>query len=205
MRYVGWTIDLRHRVMTHMAVAGRGHKRHVCAWLRKLIQDNVRPAVWLLETCDREDWASREVYWINKMRVDGHSLTNGTDGGEGLLGHKLTPEQIEKMAAAKRGKPSPNKGIKTGKPAWNRGVSPSDESRARMSKAHTGLPQSPASKEKNRLASTGKQYALGYKHTPEGRERMSIAHLGQKRTPEQRERIRQAALKREANKRAATP
>lgn len=99
-RYVGKTTQYMHeRHKAHIRDAKRGGSRPVQRWIRKQIAGGDRLAIKLLEFCGN-NWADREAYWIGVLR--GNGLLNLTNGGEGLRGHRFTPEHRSKIAAALR-------------------------------------------------------------------------------------------------------
>jgi hypothetical protein len=101
-RYVGKTIqrmDDRHKA--HIRDAKRGSKRPVGRWIRKKLANGERLVIKLLEWASTDNWAERERYWIAKFRDSGR-LLNLTDGGEGLHGHKFSPEHRQKIRSALR-------------------------------------------------------------------------------------------------------
>lgn len=100
-RYVGWTLNMRKRLNTHIAQAIRDNHPHRSAWIRSLLAESVRPGIIELDQCPEELWPDREIYWIAKSRADGHSLTNHTDGGEGRLGGRASDETKARMSQAK--------------------------------------------------------------------------------------------------------
>ena len=110
--YVGKTVRaLRVRLLQHRARAKLDQCYRDC-WIR-----GAKYAVEIdeIEEChSQEQLRAAEVFWIGYFRAMGARLTNLTDGGEGLAGYTFSPETREKMAAAKRGRPSWKKGIKTG-------------------------------------------------------------------------------------------
>lgn len=61
-------------------------------------------SVELVEVCDRSILNEREIYWIKELHTYvGDSECHGynlTTGGDGVLGYKYTPEQIENNRAA---------------------------------------------------------------------------------------------------------
>lgn len=52
-----------------------------------------------------------EIRWIKALKNAGYNIVNLTDGGEGVVGLKMSSEARKKMRDAKIGKPSPKKGI----------------------------------------------------------------------------------------------
>jgi len=55
---------------------------HKCNWIRQLLTDGVNPEIEILEEVTQDTWQARERYWIQLYK---DSLTNATDGGEGLI------------------------------------------------------------------------------------------------------------------------
>ena len=97
-RYVGWTCcALQERLYNHICEARRKPHTYRARWVNKLLREDVRPTIQLIEETD--DYAEAEMRWIAQLRQQGYRLTNGTDGGKGVLGArwKLTPEQRQKI------------------------------------------------------------------------------------------------------------
>lgn len=77
----------------------------VYCWIRKLKELGLKPAVLVLEDFGEcKDWETAnallneaEMRWIAAKRKEGAHLLNCTDGGGGLLGHKLSDETRTKM------------------------------------------------------------------------------------------------------------
>src|SRR6478752_4692081 len=93
VRYVGRTIDtLASRLSKHVFERNRGKNRR-CYWINKLYKEGLKPIIEVLDTTDNEiDYFWLETYWIHQFRQWGFNLINATDGGEGSLGYKHTPE-----------------------------------------------------------------------------------------------------------------
>ena len=105
-RYVGKTIRYMHeRHKQHIANAcgKRQSQLPVARWIRKQVAGNKPLIIMLLENVAvGKEWQQRERYWIQKLRADGADLLNLTDGGEGLPGHKFTPEHKAKISSARK-------------------------------------------------------------------------------------------------------
>jgi len=123
LRYVGQTwVSLSRRLTGHMYVAKHSehHRRHVVAWIRSLLKDGLRPKIIELgRASNPEDLDLLEVKCISEARSQGCRLTNHADGGKGNHGRKLlpshraklhNPEVWARMAATRKGQPSPMKG-----------------------------------------------------------------------------------------------
>lgn len=80
IRYVGKTrMTTRKRLQGHIDESRLGKsKTYKVFWIRKLLKENIRPLIKVLELCDEKDWQEREKYWIAKL----NNLTNSTEGGD---------------------------------------------------------------------------------------------------------------------------
>lgn len=105
-RYVGKTAGYmcdRHKA--HIRRAKAGSRLPVHSWIRGIIEAKKPLVIASLELARGANWAERERHWIAVLRQRGVQLFNVTEGGEGLLGHKFSPEHREKIA----------QGLRTGK------------------------------------------------------------------------------------------
>lgn len=96
VRYVGKTENVAGRFQAHCGERGSSHKHR---WIAQLRREGLKPVLNLLEECG-DDWPTRERFWIQHYRGLGRSLTNITDGGEGVSGMKHSPESCAKMSAS---------------------------------------------------------------------------------------------------------
>jgi hypothetical protein len=69
-------------------------------WIQSLRQNSLVPRIMLLQDVPNDQWATAERYWIAYYRSLGCPLTNGTDGGEGKLGHPTSVATRAKLSAA---------------------------------------------------------------------------------------------------------
>ena len=115
-------------------------------------------------TTDSEELAFlAEQELIDQHRKLGHTLVNMTDGGEGMSGHKKSPESLKKLSEKLRGKPK------------------SEAHRKALSKAKTGTRASDETRRKLSLASKGRVSSmLGKTHKPESKRKISAAIKGDK-------------------------
>lgn len=98
IRYVGWTRHpLTERLRGHLRERKSSHRVH---WLQSLRQQGLRPRIQLVQEVPEGQWVEAERYWIAFFKSSGCPLVNGTDGGEGMQGHKTSVETREKLRVA---------------------------------------------------------------------------------------------------------
>jgi hypothetical protein len=99
IRYIGKTKNvLSKRYNEHISRAKKGHHLHVYCWISKLLKDNLKPKIELVEECTENNWEEREQYWISFYP----NLTNISKGGITYFGqyHKspdFVPSVIKKV------------------------------------------------------------------------------------------------------------
>ena len=114
IRYIGKSVRPKERLKNQMNEVSNCHRSH---WLQSLKSLGLVPhQVILQELEDDADWQSVEIDWIKRGRDLGWSLTNNTDGGDGVcnlpketrermakvwIGRKHSQETIEKLKAAR--------------------------------------------------------------------------------------------------------
>jgi hypothetical protein len=161
VRYVGWTKNsLKKRLSDHISDARRGIENHKCKWIRKLLSEGFRPSITVLEEIDYYNRADKEKYWISYYGRP--NLTNGTDGGEGVAGLIVSDETREKLSLSHMGQKAWNAGISTdtshlenfqfkkGSTPFNIGVSPSDETKKKISESKSGKSYGKSSRTKGK-------------------------------------------------------
>lgn len=176
IRYVGWTSKtLRARLGAHRRDKHHCHRVH---WINNLRNNGLVPRIALVQTVPNEQWTQAECYWIAFFRGLGCPLTNGTSGGEGMLGHhhsegtrlklrQATLRQFEDPAAREAvSRVHKGKTISADHRAivalattrrwaqWRElGLKVSPETSAKIRAARTGKPVSEETKEKIRMSS----------------------------------------------------
>lgn len=135
-RYVGKTgRSLSARLSGHLGDAKKSKSTHKTHWIRKLLRERVVPAIISLEVVDPALENEREIYWIDKLKKEGHKLTNSTNGGD--RGVEYTEEVRRKISKALSGENNPNYG-KRGEGTPMFGKTHSKELKDKMSKKWTG-------------------------------------------------------------------
>ncbi len=154
IRYVGWCQILKRRYSEHLSDARLGDKGYKNNWIRKLLANELKPEMVIIEETIYSLRIEKEQYWIKYYGRE--NLTNGTDGGEGNLG--WIPSQEWRDNASKRsiGRPVP----------WLNDKPKSEEHKRKLSESHKGLQKG----EKNPF--------FGKHHTEETKEKLRQSHLG---------------------------
>lgn len=123
LRYIGQTQGaLSRRLSGHLCDARRGRGvRYVLQWMRSLLGEGTKPVIKeLARAFSQEELNRLEISSIAKARAEGVRLTNHADGGLGAPGRKMSaahhaklhhPDVVARMAATRRGQPSPRKGV----------------------------------------------------------------------------------------------
>lgn len=110
IRYVGKTImSLNRRLSNHLSLQSLKDKNHKNYWIKKLIKEDKKPIIELLERVELVNWEESEIYWISQIKSWGFNLTNSTNGGNGLI---LSPEGREKQLYNLKSKMKEFRGIK---------------------------------------------------------------------------------------------
>ncbi len=171
LRYVGKTVlTLKVRLSNHVSDSRR-HRHRSANWIRGL---SAAPVIKLL--CEVVgDGCEQEKMYIALCRAQGYKLTNVTDGGDGALGTKHTPESRAKMSAARARRKT------------------TSETRAKMSKTRKGRTVPSATRLKMSIAATGRVLSA------ESRQKIRTARLARKPSPhsaETRVKMSEAAKRR---------
>lgn len=167
-RYVGKTErDAACRLSGHLYEARKGRETHCHRWIRTLLRAGTVPTMTILEISDRVSWAERERAWIVRLRSMGCPLTNITDGGEGVSGHRHSPETRAKLSASHAGIKHRNFGKRL--PA---------ETRAKISAAHMGKTHSPETRAKLSAANMGHKHNLGRRASADTCAKISASKSG---------------------------
>ena len=179
IRYVGKSTKGLSRPKSHCQPSRLRADPHTykSRWIKGLLAQGKTPDIFVLDICENtSELETSEKKWIAHLRKLMVPLTNSTDGGDGMSGHKPSAETRAKISAANKGKPvSPDHRAKIG--VANSGRSPSLEARAKMSAVHKGKPKSLWHRARISEANTHYKRFLGKKHGPETIAKMRETHL----------------------------
>ena len=88
-RVIGETkLSLAARLALYISTARRKQKlsRHLLrseVWIRKLLEQRIRPGIRLIQACDKQTWKLWEIFLIAGYKLRGHHLLNVHAGGNG--------------------------------------------------------------------------------------------------------------------------
>ena len=214
---------LRARLSGHKSLARKERGYHLTCWIGSLLDADVEPLMLVIEIGIGDGWGEAERKWIRWFRAARVRLTNATEGGEGCLGHAVSPEARAKMGATHRGKPL-SKEHRAKVAAGNRGKKMSPEAVAKTVAAHQGSHHSQKSRERISAAMKGRPRCKpnaetiakraatmaakkaagwvkrGYPMSAEAKLKLSEARRGHKHSPEARMKMSISKQQRDAEK-----
>lgn len=97
LRYVGKTTrKLSRRLIEHLGKSTK--KTHKSNWLAALAKLGLKPTLVEIQVVDIEVENQAETHWIAYFKSLGFRLTNGTVGGDGLVGFRKLDQQTRDLA-----------------------------------------------------------------------------------------------------------
>lgn len=157
IRYIGFTSQsLEKRLYYHILEAKRSKKNNRrINWIKNLLNQELSPIISNIDSCNEENWKELEQYWIAQFKACGFNLTNGTEGGQGILGYKHTEETKKKLSLlGKNLKHSVESKLKISNSLKGKKIS--DKAKKNMSLAQKGKPKNPKSIEKMKFTKKGR-------------------------------------------------
>lgn len=83
IRYIGKSIRPKDRLTNQCNEHSKTWRSN---WIQSVLKRGKRPQISILQSLENnEDWQEAEKEWIKKGKEMGWKLTNGTDGGDGLV------------------------------------------------------------------------------------------------------------------------
>jgi group I intron endonuclease len=101
IKYVGWSSNPQRRYKEHLYVSSLETNSHKNNWIKKLLGNNLKPYMIILEEILTVEFEEKEKYWINLFGRK--NLTNQTDGGEGCIGYQRKEESNRKSSESQLG------------------------------------------------------------------------------------------------------
>jgi len=105
IRYIGKSqnpqIRFNHHI--HKAKSRVVENIHLARWIRKILKENKKPSLIILETCKKNNWKEREKFWIKKLSAN--NLCNKNEGGiepPNNTGFKWSNLQMKNHSSRKR-------------------------------------------------------------------------------------------------------
>lgn len=142
IRYVGITSGPLQKRISHHRNYPKKHRNKRASWVGSILSNGFDLSVVVLDSVIGGDEAKRkEIEYIKLFKAVGAKLVNGTSGGDGVRDYKPTPETIERMCQAKRKNPCMYwLGKKRVIPGFQAkfGHAVSEETKRKISEAHTG-------------------------------------------------------------------
>jgi group I intron endonuclease len=188
-KYVGITNNWAARWRNYKNSVRNGDRRAVCCALRKYGVTAVT-VDFIKESNNVTETKTLEKFFIQKFKTLAPTGYNMTEGGDGMLGWKVTDETRSKMSIAKKGKKLSEEHRKKLSVAHS---NPSEEARRRMSYAGKGKSKSEEHRLKISISNTGRR------HSPETIEKIKLAAKNRKKHLHSKEtlnKFRQIAAKR---------
>jgi hypothetical protein len=202
VRYVGKSDCPEERLTSHLWHCHRTPTKKN-NWLRKLLRENKRPNLDILDEVPYVEWPSWEVAYIEFFKSEGYRLVNGTLGGDHLWAGELHP-WFNKSGAAhpafglKRSEETKNK-IRlaiSGEKHHAFGKVLSEEHKNRISNSMRGRSFSPEHRQKLSFASRGKPKSDAHKEKiREWKKTQPPPMKGKHHSEETKQKIREAALR----------
>src|ERR1035437_9487899 len=102
LRYIGRSANGLTRPSKHWTPSNlRKDKTHKANWIRAVLAEGLIPKVIVIELVAAPELLNdAERKWIRYWRKAGAPLTNGTEGGEGIVGWKHSEQSREKIRLA---------------------------------------------------------------------------------------------------------
>lgn len=178
VRYVGWTIDPKKRLASHIRAARNlRDKTHCGEWKHSLLEVGVEPVLVVIGRGSGVGWEEAERRWIRYYRdVSEAELTNISAGGGGALGCRWTlsgeVRAARREAGILRGFSEYARTRAVENAESRRGVPLTPEHRAKISAAHQGKKKPPEVVEKTA------SFWRGRSHSESTKAKLRASHEG---------------------------
>ncbi len=92
--YIGKTKNIEKRYRSHLTIELK-NKTKKSFWIKKLLKENKKPTISILDTADSSNIDEKEIYYITLWKSKNPKLKNMTDGGTGGTTHYGKPVKIQ--------------------------------------------------------------------------------------------------------------
>lgn len=117
VRYVGKSNNPKLRYNKHCVLSNKNtHKNN---WINKLLKENKKPILDIIDEVPIENWVFWETYWISQFKTWGFNLVNNTNGGDGCTFGNQTS-------------------FKKGQKSWNKGIAKTAQAKEHLRKINLG-------------------------------------------------------------------
>lgn len=103
IRYIGQTINIKSRYRNHLN-GNKFRNTHTTNWIQSLLNNNLKPIIEIIDTCNIEDLDKIEQKYIKEYKDKGFNLTNHSIGGHSSLGCKHSLESRLKRSINSKGR-----------------------------------------------------------------------------------------------------
>lgn len=104
IRYIGKTKKtINERLCNHIYLSKKGLKRPLNLWIKKLLDNDIKPEIIEIEKTNINEWSDREIYYISFYRKK-NELLNLSDGGGSNLNYSPSDETRKKISDGNKGK-----------------------------------------------------------------------------------------------------
>jgi group I intron endonuclease len=171
-KYIGKSIEPNNRWYKHISkLRNNNHENQYLqnAW-NKYGEENFKFCI--IEECEKLYLSEREIYYIKKLNTKRPNGYNLTDGGDGLLGRKVSKKTREKMSKKRKIRLSNPKNH----PMY--GKKHSEKAKKKMSLSHKNI--SIATRKKMSNSAKGNSSHLGYPRSEETKNGLRQKAIGSK-------------------------
>jgi group I intron endonuclease len=190
--YVGSSVNIGHRLNSHISDAGNGSDHYFHKALRELGPENFDAEV--LERCEKHHLLDRERFYIVLMDAVRNGFNTEPNPKNQFKSKPMSEIAKARLSAANKGRVKDEQ-WRANLSVAHKGKKQSEESKAALLKANKGRRHTPDHIEKRVAYLRGREVSaatrekiarghMGKKHTPETKEKMRLAKLGRKQSAE---------------------
>ena len=198
IRYIGKSNNPKKRLNYHIFQRNQ-QNTHKNNWLKKLLKENLKPEIVIVEEVLQDEWKEKEIFWIEFYReIYGRKIiVNILDGGDGFESGKNHPNFGKHLSEETKRKMSEStKGIKRSEETkrkiseTKKGKKQSEETKNKISKSKKGKKHSDDTKKKLSELNIGKNNPMfGKKQSEETKNKISKSRKGKKHSDDTKKKL----------------